>query len=196
MVSDFRSPDQPFKGTKSFQYSLDLKSSGVITTVKTCVSAIIYCLNQLLGVSQDCTDDDIKKYYKRQAFLVHPDKNNQPGAEEAFKILVHAFDIIGEPEHRKSYDRTVEKTAQAEQAWSELSDLLAQLHKKMEYVANTLRCTNCGKRHKRSPVNRPIYAARMCAQCKIHHSVREVINLPAIFFLHKFPRISSKSWLV
>lgn len=49
------------------------------------------------GVSQDCTDDDIKKYYKRQAFLVHPDKNNQPGAEEAFKILVHAFARIGEP---------------------------------------------------------------------------------------------------
>lgn len=49
------------------------------------------------GVTQDCTDDDIKKYYKRQAFLVHPDKNNQPGAEEAFKILVHAFNLIGKP---------------------------------------------------------------------------------------------------
>jgi DnaJ family protein C protein 14 len=51
----------------------------------------------ILGVTPTCTDDDIKKYYKRQAFLVHPDKNNQLGAEEAFKILVHAFDIIGEP---------------------------------------------------------------------------------------------------
>lgn len=51
----------------------------------------------ILGVTQDCTDEDIKKYYKRQAFLVHPDKNKQPGAEEAFKILAHAFEIIGEP---------------------------------------------------------------------------------------------------
>lgn len=51
----------------------------------------------ILGVTSTCSDDDIKKYYKRQAVLVHPDKNNQPGAEEAFKILVHAFDIIGEP---------------------------------------------------------------------------------------------------
>ena len=51
----------------------------------------------ILGVTPTCSDDDIKKYYKRQAFLVHPDKNSQPGAEEAFKILVHAFDIIGEP---------------------------------------------------------------------------------------------------
>lgn len=59
----------------------------------------------ILGVTPTCTDDDIKRYYKRQAFLVHPDKNNQPGAEEAFKILVHAFDMIGEPERRASYDR-------------------------------------------------------------------------------------------
>lgn len=51
----------------------------------------------ILGVTPTCSDDDIKKYYKRQAFLVHPDKNSQAGAEEAFKILVHAFDIIGEP---------------------------------------------------------------------------------------------------
>lgn len=51
----------------------------------------------ILGVTHECTDDDIKKYYKRQAFLVHPDKNKQPGAEEAFKILAHAFEIIGEP---------------------------------------------------------------------------------------------------
>lgn len=44
-----------------------------------------------------CTDEEIKRYYRRQAFLVHPDKNQQPGAEEAFKILQHAFDLIGEP---------------------------------------------------------------------------------------------------
>lgn len=29
----------------------------------------------ILGVTPGCTDDDIKRYYKRQAFLVHPDKN-------------------------------------------------------------------------------------------------------------------------
>ncbi|KAL0276854.1 UNVERIFIED_CONTAM: hypothetical protein PYX00_004331 [Menopon gallinae] len=127
----------------------------------------------ILGVTQDCTDDDIKKYYKRQAFLVHPDKNNQPGAEEAFKILVHAFNLIGKPEVRKMYDHKVEKTQVEQAAWTELNDLLSQLHKKMEYVANTIRCTNCNKRHKRRIVDRPIYAARVCAQCKIHHSVRE-----------------------
>lgn len=127
----------------------------------------------ILGVRPDCTDDDIKRYYKRQAFLVHPDKNPQPGAEEAFKILVHAFDIIGEPERRQSYDRKVAESHQVEQAWSELNDLLSQLHQKMEYAANTIRCTNCSKRHRRLSVDRPCYAARMCSQCKIHHSAKE-----------------------
>nr|CAD7195884.1 unnamed protein product [Timema douglasi] len=127
----------------------------------------------ILGVTPYCPDDDIKRYYKRQAFLVHPDKNNQPGAEEAFKILVHAFELIGEPERRKAYDRRVAETQQVEQAWSELSDLLSQLHQKMEYAANTIRCTNCGKRHRRVNVDRPCYAARECAQCKIRHAARE-----------------------
>jgi DnaJ family protein C protein 14 len=50
-----------------------------------------------LGLTVDSSDDDIKKYYKKQAVLVHPDKNNQSGAEEAFKILIHAFNMIGDP---------------------------------------------------------------------------------------------------
>ncbi|XP_057332444.1 dnaJ homolog dnj-5 [Microplitis mediator] len=123
----------------------------------------------ILGVTPTCSDDDIKKYYKRQAFLVHPDKNSQPGAEEAFKILVHAFDIIGEPERRQAFDQS----RQVEAAWGELSDLLSQLHRKMEQAANTIRCTNCGSRHKRIPTQRPCYAARFCSQCKIRHSAKE-----------------------
>ncbi|XP_056635210.1 dnaJ homolog dnj-5 isoform X1 [Diorhabda sublineata] len=127
----------------------------------------------ILGVAPTCTDDDIKRYYKRQAFLVHPDKNNQPGAEEAFKILVHAFDMIGEPERRASYDRGVVESAQVVQAWSELTELLQQLQQKVEAAANTIRCSSCGLRHKRVKIERPSYAARNCNTCKIHHSARE-----------------------
>ncbi|KAF5306969.1 hypothetical protein FQR65_LT07191 [Abscondita terminalis] len=127
----------------------------------------------ILGVTPTCTDDDIKRYYKRQAFLVHPDKNQQPGAEEAFKILVHAFDMIGEPERRGAYDRGVAESVQVEQAWSELTELLAQLQKKVEAAANTIRCSACGLRHKRIKIDRPSYAARNCSNCKIHHAARE-----------------------
>ncbi|OWR48789.1 DnaJ-22 [Danaus plexippus plexippus] len=127
----------------------------------------------ILGVSVSCSDEDIKRYYRRQAFLVHPDKNQQPGAEEAFKILQHAFDLIGEPERREAYERRARESRHAEAAWGELSVLLEQLHDKMEFAANTIRCTNCGRRHKRVMTSRPCYAARYCGQCKIRHSAKE-----------------------
>ncbi|KAK8745743.1 hypothetical protein OTU49_000355 [Cherax quadricarinatus] len=127
----------------------------------------------ILGVAQECTDEDIKKYYKRQAFLVHPDKNKQPGAEEAFKILAHAFEIIGEPERRHEYDARLAEEVQLEGAWGELASLLTRLQEKLDEAANTIRCTNCNKRHRRVKLSRPIYAARHCAECQIHHAARE-----------------------
>ncbi|CAG9760773.1 unnamed protein product [Ceutorhynchus assimilis] len=127
----------------------------------------------ILGVTPKCTDDDIKKYYKKQAFLVHPDKNNQPGAEEAFKILVHAFDMIGTSERRATYDRGVAESAFVVQNFSQMAELLQKLQQKMEMNANTIRCSACGDRHKRIKVDRPSYAARNCKSCKIHHAARE-----------------------
>ncbi|CAG9138421.1 unnamed protein product [Plutella xylostella] len=124
------------------------------------------------GSSTSITDEQIKRHYRRQ-FLVHPDKNTCAGAEEAFKILQHAFDLIGEPERRESYDRRAVESRHVEAAWGELSQLLAQLHHKMERAANTIRCTNCGRRHKRVLTERPCYAARYCAMCKIRHSAKE-----------------------
>ena len=41
--------------------------------------------------------------------LVHPDKNQEVGADEAFKILGHAFDVLGDPEKRAKYDAQVRK---------------------------------------------------------------------------------------
>ena len=73
------------------------------------------------------------------AVLVHPDKNKQPGAEEAFKILQRAFELIGEPENRKNNDQSLAEVLNAEKAWSELNDLLTQLHTKIVEAANTIR---------------------------------------------------------
>lgn len=51
----------------------------------------------ILGVAADSQQEVIRKHYKKIAVLVHPDKNKQPGAEEAFKVLQRAFELIGEP---------------------------------------------------------------------------------------------------
>lgn len=127
----------------------------------------------ILGLRCDTSDEDIKRYYRKQAVLVHPDKNQEPGAEEAFKILGHAFEMIGESAKRKEYDAHILETSEAEAAMREFSDLLTKLQEKVQEAANMMRCDNCGKKHRRISVDRPWYSARYCERCHIHHSAKE-----------------------
>ncbi|CRK87993.1 CLUMA_CG001779, isoform A [Clunio marinus] len=127
----------------------------------------------ILGVNPNCSQEQIRKHYKKIAVLVHPDKNKQPGAEEAFKVLQRSFELIGEPESRQHYDQSVAKALNAEKAFTELSDLLVQLQTKISEAANTIRCSSCCFRHPRKPTGRKHFAARECSTCKIRHPARE-----------------------
>lgn len=49
-----------------------------------------------MGLSPNCSIESIRARYKRLARLVHPDKNEGVGAEEAFKNLQGAFQLIGD----------------------------------------------------------------------------------------------------
>jgi molecular chaperone DnaJ len=59
----------------------------------------------ILGVSRDADKDQIKKAYRRLARKYHPDVNKEAGAEERFKEINRAYEVLSEPETRTRYDR-------------------------------------------------------------------------------------------
>lgn len=59
---------------------------------------------EVLGVTKEASDSEIKKSYKKLALQLHPDKNKAPGAVEAFKAVGNAVAILTDVEKRKSYD--------------------------------------------------------------------------------------------
>jgi curved DNA-binding protein len=60
---------------------------------------------KVLGVSKNASEKDIKKAYRKLARQYHPDVNpNDAVAEEKFKAINEAHEVLGDPEKRKKYD--------------------------------------------------------------------------------------------
>ena len=59
---------------------------------------------KILGVAREASPDEIRKAYRKLAKQYHPDINKQPGAEEKYKEINEAYEVLKDPDKRRKYD--------------------------------------------------------------------------------------------
>ncbi|XP_029450651.1 dnaJ homolog subfamily C member 14 [Rhinatrema bivittatum] len=123
-----------------------------------------------LGVELTASDVELKKAYRQLAVLVHPDKNQHPRAEEAFKVLRSAWDIVSNPEKRKEYE--IKEMAKTELSRS-MNEFLSKLQDDLKEAMNTMMCSKCQGKHRRFEMDRDALHARYCAECSKLHPAEE-----------------------
>lgn len=73
----------------------------------------------LLGISKSASSDDIRKAYRKAARTFHPDVNKDAGAEERFKEIGEAYEVLKDSKKRKLYDTYGRNWKEAESAGAE-----------------------------------------------------------------------------
>ncbi|KAG9288548.1 hypothetical protein G9A89_006044 [Geosiphon pyriformis] len=106
--SEPNSPTSPFTGSSRDHNQgrqtreFTPEQAEAVKRIKACG---VYEYYEVLGLNKDASDGEIKKAYKKLALLMHPDKNGAPGADEAFKKISKAFQVLNDPQKREIFDQ-------------------------------------------------------------------------------------------
>ncbi|RMZ77527.1 hypothetical protein DV737_g4315, partial [Chaetothyriales sp. CBS 132003] len=73
-----------------------------VMRIRACSPTAYY---EILAVQKTASDGEIKKAYRRISLLTHPDKNGYEGADEAFKMVSRAFQILSDSDKKSRYDK-------------------------------------------------------------------------------------------
>ncbi|KXL48913.1 hypothetical protein M433DRAFT_139247 [Acidomyces richmondensis BFW] len=90
-------------GSSSRTYTVEQKSA--VIRVRRCAPTAFYDILGLESVRATASDADIKKAYRKLSLLTHPDKNGYDGADEAFKMVSRAFQVLSDAEKKAKYDK-------------------------------------------------------------------------------------------
>ncbi|EWC45852.1 hypothetical protein DRE_04859 [Drechslerella stenobrocha 248] len=89
------------QGKQDREYTSTQKTA--VDRVRKCKATAYY---EILNIKVEADDGEIRKAYKKLALVMHPDKNGAPGADEAFKLIAKAFQVLSDPQKRAIYDKT------------------------------------------------------------------------------------------
>jgi len=88
------------QGNQERKYTTE--QAAAVIRIRRCKATAFY---EILDVQTTCTDGEIKKAYRKQSLLTHPDKNGHAQADEAFKMVARAFSVLGDKDKRDKFDR-------------------------------------------------------------------------------------------
>ncbi|KAM3380460.1 chaperone protein DnaJ [Capsicum galapagoense] len=94
-----------FSSTESNPFSVNRRRRRRFVTVEAAAKLSSSDLYSVLNVSRNATLQEIKASYRKLARKYHPDMNKGPGAEEKFKEISAAYEVLSDDEKRSSYDR-------------------------------------------------------------------------------------------
>src|SRR5207253_5444035 len=89
----------------------------------------------LLGVHPGASAEEIRLAYRQRAMLWHPDRNSCADAEETFKLIRFAYDVLRDPSRRSDYDRNAASRAERAPVPAARSGSAAQRERSEEHTS-------------------------------------------------------------